>query len=162
MLPVSSKALARMNDYVGLELVLTHRAFRQGGERRLARLGLRLGQELILLNLAAHTGLSQGQMAEQLGVEQATVSIMLRRMERTGFIRRRTDRKDARVTRVCATRKGRALVGPILRLWASQENDLLVGLTDGEKRTLGKLLARVRSNLESKRTHEHGGRSHGH
>ena len=147
----------KVKTRIGRELVLTHRSFRQSGERKLARLGLRIGQELILLKLAAQEGLSQSQLAIQLGVEQATVSIMLRRMGKAGFIRRRTDRKDARVTRVWATEKGRALVVPITRIWQEQEDDLLRGLTDEEKRTLGELLSRVRANLESLKSHPNGG-----
>jgi DNA-binding MarR family transcriptional regulator len=143
--------------YVGVALIRAHRAFRQSGERKLARLGLRLGQELILLQLAAQDALSQSRLAERLGVEQATISIMLRRMEKTGLVRRRTDQTDARVTRVHATRKGRSLVAPVHRLWREQEHDLLKGLTDKDKRTLGTLLTRVRANLESRRT-AHDGR----
>jgi DNA-binding MarR family transcriptional regulator len=147
-----------IEGYVGIALIRAHRAFRQNGERKLARLGLRLGQELILLQLAAHEALSQIGLAERLGVEQATISIILRRMEKAGLVRRRTDQADARVMRVCATRKGRSLVPPVQRFWREQERNLLEGLTDEDQRTLGKLLARVRANLESRRT-AHDGRA---
>jgi DNA-binding MarR family transcriptional regulator len=147
-----------IEGYVGIALIRAHRAFRLSGERKLARLGLRLGQEMILLLLAAHEALSQRRLAERLGVEQATISIMLRRMEKAGLVRRRTDQADARVTRVCATRKGRSLVAPIQRLWREQERNLLKGLTDEDKQTLEKLLTRVRANLGSRRT-AHDGRA---
>lgn len=145
-----------IEGYVGIALIRAQRAFRQSGERKLARLGLRLGQELILLQLAVHEALSQIGLAERLGVEQATISIMLRRMEKAGLVQRRTDQADARVTRVCATRKGRSLVAPVQRLWRKQEHELLKGLTDEDQRTLGKLLTRVRANLESRRTARDG------
>jgi len=147
-----------VEGYVGVALIRAQRALRQSGERKLARLGLRLGQELILLQLADQDALSQSCLAERLGVEQATISIMLRRMEKAGLVRRRTDRADARVTRVCATRKGRSLVAPVHRLWREQEHDLLKGLTDEDKRTLGTLLSRVRANLESRKA-SHDGRA---
>ncbi len=147
-----------IDGYVGIALIRAHRAFRQSGEWKLARLGLRLGQELILFQLAAHEAISQIGLAERLGVEQATISIMLRRMEKAGFVRRRTDRADARVTRVSATRKGRSLAAPMQRLWREQERNLLKGLTDEERRTLAKLLTRVRDNMESRRT-AHDGRA---
>ncbi|MGD0782909.1 MAG: MarR family winged helix-turn-helix transcriptional regulator [Candidatus Aminicenantales bacterium] len=152
------KAPRAVDGYVGIALIRAHRAFRQSGEWKLARLGLRLGQDLILFQLAAQEALSQIGLAERLGVEQATISIMLRRMEKAGFVRRRTDRADARVTRVSATRKGLSLVAPVHRLWREQERNLLNGLTDEDQRTLGKLLTRVRANLESRRT-AHDGRA---
>jgi DNA-binding MarR family transcriptional regulator len=147
-----------VEGYIGVALIRAHRSFRQSGERKLARLGLRLGQELILLQLAAHEALSQIGLAERLGVEQATISIVLRRMQKAGLVRRRTDPADARVTRVGLTRKGRSLVPPVQRLWREQENSLLKGLTAEDRRTLGKLLTRIHTNLESRRT-AHDGRA---
>ena len=152
------RTLSGIEGYVGVALIRVHRAFRQSGEWKLTRLGLRLGQELILLQLAAQDALSQSRLAEGLGVEQATISIMLRRMEKTGLIRRRTDHEDARVMRVCATRKGRSLVAPVQRLWREQEHNLLKGLTHEDKQTLEKLLTRVRANLGSRRA-AHDGRA---
>jgi DNA-binding MarR family transcriptional regulator len=157
--PNSGKKAPRApNGYIGVALIRAHRAFRQSGERRLAGLGLRLGQELILLKLAPREALSQTGLAEQLGVEQATLSIMLGRMEKAGLVRRRTDPEDARVARVCATAKGLSLVGPVRRLWREQERSLLRGLTKDEQMTLGDLLARIRANVEMRRT-DHDGKS---
>ena len=158
-MPDSGKKAPRtLNGYIGIALIRAHRAFRQSGERRLAGLGLRLGQELILLKLAPREALSQTGLAEQLGVEQATLSIMLGRMEKAGLVRRRTDPEDARVTRVCATAKGLSLVGPVRRLWREQERSLLGGLTEEDQKTLANLLARIRANVETRRT-AHDGRA---
>jgi DNA-binding MarR family transcriptional regulator len=150
------RTLTGIEGYVGIALIRAQRAFRQIGERKLARLGLRLGQEFILLQLAAQGELSQSRLAERLGVEQATISITLRRMEKTSLVRRRTDRADARVTKVCVTPKGRSLVAPVRRLWREQERNLLKGFSDDDKRTLGRLLTRIRANLESRRTADDG------
>jgi DNA-binding MarR family transcriptional regulator len=144
----------QLEGFVGIEFVLAHRAFRHKGEKALGRLGLRVGQELILFHLCAVHDLSQHQLAGRLGVEQATVSIMLRRMARVGLVGRRRDKNDARVTRVYATRKGRALEKPVLRVWRDQESQLLAGLTDGEKRALRRLLERIRANLERRRSND--------
>jgi DNA-binding MarR family transcriptional regulator len=148
----------QLEGYVGIDFVMAHKAFRQKGERALGRLGLRVGQELVLIHLCAERALSQGQLAERLGVEQATVSIMLRRMAKAGLVGRRSDKDDARVTRVYATRKGRALERPVLRVWRDQERQLLAGLTAEEKRLLRRLLAHIRANLEPRRS-DHGTRT---
>jgi DNA-binding MarR family transcriptional regulator len=147
----------QLEGFVGIEFVLVHRAFRHKGQQALGRLGLRVGQELLLFHLCAERDLSQGQLAERLGVEQATISIMLRRMARAGLVGRRRDKSDARVTRVYATRKGRALEKPVLQVWKDQESQLLAGLTETEKRTLKRLLGRIRTNLERRRFNDGAG-----
>jgi DNA-binding MarR family transcriptional regulator len=145
-------ALAKqLEGYVGVELILAHKAHRQRGERKLGKLGLRVGQELVLLQLWAEDRLSQGQLAERLGVEQATISIMIRRMEKCRLVERCSDKEDARVTRVCLAEKGRKLEKPVLQMWREQEQQMLRGLKARERQALRKLLARVRLNLESRR-----------
>jgi len=134
-------------------LVHTHKALRQRGDRELARHGLRVGQDLVLLRLADGP-LSQAQLAERLRVEPATASIMVRRLARAGLVERRADAADARVTRVGLTAKGRALEAPVRRVWAGLDRSLAAGLAPAEVRALKSLLAKVRQNLESRRPND--------
>ena len=133
------------------QLVRAHKALRRCGEQELNRLGLRVGQDLIILRLADAGEMSQGQLAERLGVEQATVSIMVGRLVRAKLVERRSDAADARVTNIRLTAKGRALEAPVRRIWADMETSLSAGLTPAEVRALKSLLGRISLNLESRR-----------
>ena len=134
-------------------LVHAHKALRQRGDRDLGRLGLRVGQDLVLLRLAEGE-MSQGLLAERLGVEPATASIMVGRLAKAGLVARRSDASDGRVTKIRLTPKGRALEIPVRRVWAALDKGLAAGLSPAEVRALKSLLAMVRQNLESRRPND--------
>ena len=110
----------------------------------LARLGLHVGQDMVLVELWQHDGLRGGDLASRLGVEPPTVTKMLQRLEGLGLVERRPDPADARSFRVYLTEKGRALEGPVARCWEHAEEKTLAGLDVGERETLRRLLAKAR------------------
>src|SRR5512147_378522 len=72
-------------------------------------LGLYQGQPPLLRQLWGQEGLTQTELAERLKLAPATVTKMLQRMEKTGFIARRPDSEDQRISRVYLTEAGRAV-----------------------------------------------------
>jgi DNA-binding MarR family transcriptional regulator len=100
-----------------------------------------------LLLLWEQDGLTQSQIAEQMGVEHATVTQVLERLERIGLIQRCRDEKDGRISRVYLTDKGRALQEPVQRLWSEWETQALVGFTLEEKLLLRRFLLQMQENL---------------
>jgi DNA-binding MarR family transcriptional regulator len=140
-----------LEDYVISELVLGYRVLRHLGDRELNTLGLRTGQEMILLHLGTEEGLSQGLLAARLGVKQATISIMTRRLEKGRLVERRRDEADGRVTKVYLTGEGKAMATAVLKEWRKMERQALAGLTKPEREALQRLLFRLRGNLEERR-----------
>jgi DNA-binding MarR family transcriptional regulator len=114
----------------------------------LAGHGLHVGQEMVLLELWQEDGLRGGELALRLGVEPPTVTKMLRRLEACGLIERRADPADARSFRIYLTREGRSLEEPVLGCWELNEESVLAGLGDEERKIFRSLLIRVRSNLD--------------
>jgi DNA-binding MarR family transcriptional regulator len=114
----------------------------------LAEIGLHVGQEMVLIELWEQDGLRGGELAERLGVEPPTVTKMLRRLENCGLVTRRQDPEDARSFRVYLTSEGRSLEGPVHRCWESAEEEILAGMSAGERRTFHRLLTKVRANLD--------------
>jgi MarR family transcriptional regulator, organic hydroperoxide resistance regulator len=72
---------------------------------------------------------------------------MLQRMEQAGFIERRADPEDARVTRVYLTERGRSLEQPVLDVWKKLEAQTVAGLSATEQALLSRLLQQVSANL---------------
>jgi DNA-binding MarR family transcriptional regulator len=76
---------------------------------RLRALGLYRGQPSLLFRLHEQDGQTLTDLAAQLGVAPATMTKMTQRMERAGFLERRPDAHDQRVSHVYLTEAGRAV-----------------------------------------------------
>jgi DNA-binding MarR family transcriptional regulator len=137
-----------IKETAGYTLAKVCRAHRGAVGDLLAEMGLHVGQEMVLIELFEEDGLRGGELAERLGVEPPTVTKMLRRLERCGFVERRQDPRDARSFRVYLTSEGRALEGPLARCWERVEERTLAGMSVGERKTLHRLLTKVRANVD--------------
>jgi MarR family transcriptional regulator, organic hydroperoxide resistance regulator len=102
-----------------IEVVRAHRAV---FAEELSRIGLHVGQELILVEVGRDDGLTQALLTRRLAVERATVSRALTRMERSGFVRR--ERRGSS-TRVRLTKDGREALPAVRALWARVDAELL-------------------------------------
>ena len=118
-----------------------------GGQ--LAKLGLHIGQELLLSQLWRQDGLTQSELIGRLRVEAPTVTKALQRLERAGMVRRERHPGNRRVWRVFLTDKGRALEAPVKQVWADSERQLLSGLSAEERDRVRALLDRMIANLET-------------
>ena len=144
---IQPKRATSIEKTTGYLLAKVCRAHRANVGVLLARVGLHVGQEMVLLELWKKDGLKGSELADRLGVEPPTITRMLRRMERCGFVERRPDPADARSFRVYLTNEGRALEGPVARIWEEAEEKTLRGMNPDETLVLHRLLARVRKNL---------------
>ncbi|HRE29885.1 MAG TPA: MarR family transcriptional regulator [Anaerolineales bacterium] len=119
-----------------------HRAHAMFGQLKLYR-----GQPPVLFALWERDGQTSGELARRLDVTAATMTRMLQRMERSGFVARRPDEVDQRVSRVYLTPAGRAVRSKLEAFWQRMDVEVFAGLSERERATLRKLLLRVRANL---------------
>jgi len=110
-------------------------------------LGLAPGQELLLLQLWDRDGCSQTDLVGRLGLDPSTVTKMLQRLERDGWVRRAPSDGDGRVTLVTLTDKGRRLRGNVTRLWSELEQETTKMLSPTERARLLALLHKVEEGL---------------
>lgn len=122
---------------------LHHRCAHQ----RLEALELYRGQPPVLHILWEQEGLTQTEIAGKLRIKPATMTRMLQRMEKAGFIYRRIDPDDQRITRVFLTEKGRAVQNRLENIWKSMEEDTFKNFTPEELALLKGFLLRIRDNL---------------
>jgi DNA-binding MarR family transcriptional regulator len=87
--------------------------------------------------------MSQRELANRLGVEQATVAVALRRLEAAGFVSRRPAPEDARVRLTLLTEDGREALSHIDRAWREAEKVLTDALSPQELQALRTLLHKV-------------------
>jgi DNA-binding MarR family transcriptional regulator len=138
----------RIQESVGYLLTRVGRAHRAGVSAYLAEFGLHVGQEMVLMHLWEQDGRSQKDLAERLEIEPPTLTRMLSRMERCGFVERRRDPEDGRIFRVYLTPEGRALREPVEAGWMEFEDRAFADLTLEERLLLRRLLLQVRENLK--------------
>ncbi len=113
----------------------------------LETLGLYRGQPPVLWALWEQEGLTHTELAERLHVTPATMTKMLQRMEKAGFLVRRPDPEDQRVSRVYLTKAGRAIQTKVQSVWRTMETETFAGLSAQERETLRGFLLRIRENL---------------
>jgi DNA-binding MarR family transcriptional regulator len=134
-------------DTVSYALAQACKAHRNLIASQLDAHGLHPGQEQVLMHLWEQDGLTHSELVERCRVEAPTVSKTVQRMETLGVVGRRTDERDARVSRVYLTEQGRQLREPIERLWEQVDEISVAGLSAQERMLLRRLLISVRENL---------------
>lgn len=72
-------------------------------------LGITYTQYLVFLVLWEHTEISTGELGRRLYLDNGTLSPLLKKMEKSGWIVRRRDDQDERIVRISLTSKGLAL-----------------------------------------------------
>lgn len=113
----------------------------------LESLGLYRGQPPVLRALWDQEGLAQTEIARHLQVQAATMTKMLKRMEKAGFVERRPDPEDQRVSRVYLTEAGRAVRADVQQVWHTLEEEAFAGFTPEEQALLRRFFLQIRDNL---------------
>jgi DNA-binding MarR family transcriptional regulator len=140
-------ARQRSQDTLSYLLGLVCKAHHNCANAMLGQVGLYAGQEIFLHWLWNEDGLTQSQLVEQMCVQPATVSKMLRRLEQAGIVERRGDPDDKRVSRVYLTKQSRELRASVEQAWQQLEARLVANLTLEERILLRRLLLQVHQNL---------------
>ena len=132
---------------VGLHLNQAARAVGRAFDEALAEAGGTLPVWLILLNLKVRRPGTQRELAEAVGIREATLTHHLNAMDADGLIVRSRHAANRRIQVVALTEKGDAA---FLRLGAAArafDDKLRAGLTGSDLETLAALLTRLSANV---------------
>ena len=113
----------------------------------LRQLDLHVGQDNLLCRLWREDGITHMQLSERLNCEPPTVTNMVKTLGKKGFIYRKKDSADGRVSRVYLTEKGIKIRDSIERIWKKQQEKLLKGLSADGRKLLNQLLKQMENNL---------------
>ena len=113
----------------------------------LDKIGLFRGQPHVIDLLHERDGLTHSELAAQLEVTPATVTKTIQRMEKAGFLQRKPDVNDQRVSRVYLTKAGRAVHSDLQAFQQQMESDSVRGFSEEEQAVMRGFLLRLRDNL---------------
>jgi DNA-binding MarR family transcriptional regulator len=127
---------------------------RQAQEPYFARFGISASQWSILRVLQRAEAKGEAELplkkvGERLLIQPPSVTGVVDRLERQGFVQRRPSRTDLRVRQLSLTRPGRALMAEVLAGHAERVQSLFAGLQPEEQKTMLGLLQRLEAHLQT-------------
>lgn len=125
-------------------LHLTAHHWRLAVDRRLKALGMSQASWMAVSAIARHAApLSQRELADELGVETATLVPLLNRLAEQGLIERAMTDNDKRKRLLVATPKGEALYHEVRQVADRFREDVLTTITPEEQQQVRAVLTRL-------------------
>lgn len=132
---------------IGLHLTRVARIVSRAFDDALVEAGGSLPMWLILLNLKINPAANQRELAEAVGVREATLTYHLNAMENDGLLTRRRDPNNRRIHIVELSDTGIALFLALHNAAIGFDGRLRQGLSEPELGRLGRLLDRLADNV---------------
>jgi len=138
--------LASVNHEALLSLVRTSSLMQKLSDRFFSQFGLTDVQFNILMILKEHgaAGLSQQELSEHLIVTKSNVVGLVDRLERGGYVRRKSHPSDRRFNQIVLTPKGQKLEAKVERSYFQEVDKMMNVLTASEKRGVVKAMEAIR------------------
>lgn len=134
-------------DPIGLDVSRTGRRLHRAFDAELAAVGGSLPVWLIVTALKRSPGRAQRDLAAAVGIDDATLTHHLRRMEADGVVERQRDPVDRRTQRVTLTVAGEEVFTTLLATVLAFDKRLRHGLSEADIAALRGLLGRLRANI---------------
>ena len=139
---------------IGLQLTRTAKVLSRAFDDALADAGGSLPAWLVLVSVKSGQHGTQRELADAVGIEPATLTHHLHRMEADGLVRRARGPQNRRVQTVELTEAGEAAFGRLFEVVAAFDAQLRGGMTAAEVTALSRLLGRLRTNAARQSTEE--------
>jgi DNA-binding MarR family transcriptional regulator len=132
-----------------LELLLTRvsKVHTNKINRILEALTLHKGQPLMLMKLLKKDGVPQSLLARDMDISPATAGTMVKRLEKVGYVKRRRDSEDERISNVYLTEEGLKICARLKELQVKMDGIVFSGFSGVEKEAMKNYLNRIIANL---------------
>jgi MarR family transcriptional regulator, organic hydroperoxide resistance regulator len=122
-------------------------AYRALSDTLMDQITMHRAQATVLCKLFIQNGMTQSEIAHQLGVQGATVTDMLQRMEENKLVTRRRDSDDNRLVRVYLTDEGREKERAITEQFLKLESQIFADFDENERAQLRHFLNWMLTNI---------------
>ncbi len=133
----------KIQDCIFFQLSRVSRAGARFWHQKVAGFGVTSAQALVLLSLLEADQVTSRHLGEKTELDSATLTGLLDRLAKAGFIERRANPDDRRAIRVCLTRQGQATAGQIQHIAEDENQAFLTVLTPEEGLILRSLLKKL-------------------
>jgi MarR family transcriptional regulator, transcriptional regulator for hemolysin len=149
-------------DEFGQLLFGTARAWRTKLDQRLRPLGLSQGKWRTLIHLSrSGNKLTQKQIAERMGIEEATLAGLLNRLQHDGWIERRESPSDRRCKIIHLQRGSKPVLSKIFNAAQGLRHELIEDVPADDLATCVRVLRRIREKAEEPGVARNGRARHG-
>lgn len=129
-----------IDDYLSYLLARASHQVSREFHRELKPYSLSVLEWRVLATLEGSEGCSLGEVADAVLFKQPTVTKMIDRMERAGWVKRRPGKGDRRRVRIVLTARGRSTVRTLLEKAKAHEAACLASYTPAEIENLKRIL----------------------
>lgn len=142
-------AVLELDNFLPYRLsVLNNLVSRALAEQYQARFGLSIPEWRVMANLGRAAPLSANEVAERTSMDKVKVSRAIARMHGAGLVKRETDPRDNRMSRLQLSTRGKRIYDKIAPMALAWEREFLSVLSESEiaafDKILGKLDKRIR------------------
>ncbi len=128
-------------------IILLSRLHRLHIEKTATAMGLYFGQPNMLNFISDNPGCSQSELANLLHITEASAATSLKRLEKAGFLERKTDDSDTRKKKLSLTSVGESKLRDFNNLCDETDTMLFEGFTEKEKNLYFSFTERLIKNI---------------
>ena len=139
-----------LSGSVGFLLARTARSMKRALEARLSQHEITATQYIVLLLLQEQDGISLSELGHRLHFDNPTITGIIDRMERDGFVERRRIANDRRVINIFMTQNGHELIKDNLAIADEIDKLAMNGITARQKVGFLKVLDRIWNTVNEK------------
>ena len=107
------------------------------------------GQGMMLMFLSGHEGMTHSEIAEKLDISPAAATKVIKRLEEEGYIQRKSDEKDERLSRVFMQEAGRAVISGIQSSFKKLDEQTFQNFGEDDLDRLEDYLRHILTNLKA-------------
>lgn len=127
----------------------TNRLHQKVFGKSVCKMELNRSQHMLLMHLVHHDGIaSQRELASQLEISPPAIAVVLKRLEKDGYIERTANQRDSRYNHITVTDKGRELAERTHKIFRSIDLQMFDGLSRNELTVFSECLEKMHENLK--------------
>lgn len=104
----------------------------------------------MLWALRKNNGMAQKEIAKKLGITPPSMTVMIKKLEGEGYIVKKQDEKDQRMTRIFITEKGKEIAHHMESVLKTLEQEAFANMSEEEIMLPRRLLIQMKENLLDK------------